>query len=628
MSRSSAHPADGFANEFISQYSARVKVEDATILRFTGGKHRIPDELTNEFLAAYAKDLSGSDVKHTYAEVASEIFPFFTDLDIIDPAITVEQGESPELKQEIAGWTETCIKSVASCLEPPDSSDNVGDMTESMTLLQKGLAHRDRLASSSAVLLSAPLRTVNKQHEISGVKIGLHIIWPNLLITREDAKTLRSLVVNALYKDFPSRKWDKIVAVALHHPLSSLRMIGSYKHMGCPTCSSPAVRLAEVQQRAEIGKLLSLSDSQCKSADDVKSAAVEAVAAKHLQLTKLRTYLEQCEAALNCSACGGRGRVADVAAGVYKLGAVVDAKGDTVEEDTRLALTDSLVAVHYCSVRCAAGAEATKLLFSGTMPPAPTARATYEKPADSDSSSDEDSLCNVLVVLNLEKPVPEQQKSTKASCVLDAEPCRVLFEQWLNSGVIAGDYSTVQVAQLYRLVSKAKSDQNKMKDGSARYIMVATLRGFGSTFCCNVQRHHTSNHVYFIITDTGIVTQRCHSSNPGCDKQCGKAYKLPNSVYTALYPFHPAVMAVLPGEVDDWTSGRMPYSYVKQFSNYVYLNRNSGTAFRFVLQNERNLRLHAYQRARLEKDNSSVLGKRSAEDQSGSDSAESRPVRV
>ena len=70
-----------------------------------GGKHRIPDELTNEFLAAYATDLCGSDVKHTYAEVTSEIFPFFTDLNIIDPAITVEQGESPELKQEIADWT-------------------------------------------------------------------------------------------------------------------------------------------------------------------------------------------------------------------------------------------------------------------------------------------------------------------------------------------------------------------------------------------------------------------------------------------------------------------------------------------------------------------------------------------
>lgn len=608
-----------FVSSFINGHYDRVRCssrQDASHLKLNGGKYRIPDELNEEFLAAYSKDVDQQEHQHCFTEVATAVFPFFCDFDVLDPGLSLRDCEDDAVKAEIAGWCTAAIHCVSGVLDPSDVALEQGsiltnDGDEPLSLLQLGFSYRNRLSPACSVTMSAPARTVTK-YDVTGTKLGVHIIWPNLLINKADAQRLRNLIVVALYAEFPARNWDSIVDIAVYRPMASLRMLGSFKVRMCEACSTPAARAekkAEFKQRADVIKILQLSEAQ-SSAGAVKKAALAAIAEKHARRVKLIAYVNQTKLAYACTSCQGVVRMPDTSAGVYKLQAVVDGDARLLTELTDLAMIDTLVAVHLCSVRRPVDdSTAIDMNWPDHCPAAPT--ALIKRRSRSASDDEIDSVQEEEVQLQLQRSVPDQNKFMKASCVLDNLKSATLFQSWLNEGAFGEAYESVQVAQMYRLISRAKSDAGKMADGSPTYIMVASLRGYGSQYCSNVQRDHTSNHVYFIIDGHGNVTQRCHSSNPGCDKVCGKPHQLPTQIYTYLFPFLPEVMSVLPQEVNDWLSGKTSMDILQSFKCKLYLARKDGVGFKGALASHRTLQLKQY---KLDRGDKSVLGKRDSED--------------
>lgn len=632
MQRFNAQPDKGFINgPFMGKHSAQIKCssrQDATHLKLDGGKHRIPEDLNEEFLVAYSKDLS-STIKHCYTEVASDVFPMFVDFDVLDPALSIDDCDTDEIKAEIAAWSMCAIECVSGLLQTDDvvmadNDDAAGDVNigkeTAVSLLQLALGHRNKLSPGCSVTMTAPARSVMK-HDVSGTKIGVHIIWPSLLIRKPEAQRLRNLVVVALYAQFPRRNWDIIVDIAVYRPMSSLRMLGSFKVRNCSTCSSPAVRLAkktEAKMRPDIAKILQLGSEQSKSPYSVKAAAYKAVVDKHTRRAKLLTYLTQAKAALDCTACGGRNRIPDTEAGVYEVKAVVDSDGNLMGELTDLAMADPLIAVHLCSVRRPADAVVYELEWPEHTPTAPLAVIKRKQRGDDAADDDVNSLNDEMVELQINRSVPDQNKFNKMACVLDTHLSMERLQQYLNSGVLAEAYHSTQVAQLYRLVSKAKVDQDKMRDGTASYIMIATLRGYGSQYCLNVQRDHSSNHVYLLIDSNGRISQRCHSTNPGCDGVCGKPRQLPAFVYTVLYPHHPAVIQGLPEEIDDWKAGRCSPEITSMINVNMFTDKSKPEHFQSALSRRRVIMMKKHMALRKSSDDT-VLGKRDAENELGPD---------
>lgn len=580
-------------------------VEDATHLVLTGGKYRIADNLADKFLMHYSDDLGGSH-KHCLTEVATGVCPFFVDLDVFDPCLTLEDAASEAVRAEMAGWVASAARSVAACA-PPREPREVEAGGEAVSALRLALSRRDALSASDCVVLAAPPRSVIKDG-VEGTKIGVHIIWPALTVRKPDAQRLRNVVVVSLRADFPARPWDDIVDVAVYRPMSSLRMLGSYKPCKCAACDNPAVRLSmarEAKLRPDVGKALGLSSAQSRNRSVVAREAREQLRRRSTHKAKLREYVDVCEVIRSCPSCHGKGKVPDLSAGHYNLTAVYNEEGEVLDEITRAAENDPLIALHLCSVRRPAGTSAGVLRWPAHAPAAP---AAVVRPAADGDDDDE----RVEVEVSLSRKVPEQSKGLRFEVIGDRDACARAFQAWLNAGAFAAAHSVLQVSDVFRLVGKGKV---QMENAHRKYTVVVTVRGFGSQYCLNVGRDHTSNHIYFVVDPSGRVSQRCHSSRPGCDGVCGEPKRLPSSVYTLLFPFHPDNIKVRDDEVADWMAGRIPESFLRSLPiEYLYCGRDDGDMFRFLVQKGRG-KLERLYLAECKRNGAGVtaLGKRAAD---------------
>lgn len=593
MHRFEPRPEKGYLiDKFVKPKYAMIKcadIEDATHLKMNGGKWRIPDNLYEEFLLKYSQDI-GSESQHCLAEVATAAFPFFIDLDVLDPKLELEDAESDEMQQEMANWCMCATRSVNDCLDgtdndssthsgsDSDSSDNESGYSSTRTVISKAIQMRDRLPSSTTVIMQAPSRT-KTTNGVTGTKIGIHIIWPNLLVTNSTARRLRNLVVVELYNGFPRRDWEKIVDLAVYHKMTSLRMIGSFKVKYCKVCSvssAKSARKREAKLRKDVIEVLDLSESTAESTAYTGALAAVKTEKKVKRKEKLTTYIQnykQCK--FNCSSCNGLTRIPDTDGGVYSVKAVIDGHGNRLQKESELGRQNAFAAVYFCSVRRPNGTEVTDIHFPKGAPIAP--RMRKQKPAkraatdgdDDDDADDSSSSIESDLGEKLEpdlKEPPNQGKFIRAECIGDERDCALAVQNWIQTGVFSKEYAGLQIAQLYRLISRAKSDQNKMGYGGADYILIATVRGFGSLYCCNVRREHTSNHIYFEFYSNGKAVQKCHSRNDaGCSKACTKKVDIPAEVYVKLFPFSQKTMNVLPEEISKWISGETEMEWMGQY---------------------------------------------------------------
>jgi len=153
-----------------------------THVLMSGGILCVPPEETQDFYREYIEAINlGS--KLYVVEQKTESFKFFVDLDYKAPEKLTDE-----------------------------------DLVQFCSIIHKSLE-----TSSPCLISKARPRSIGE----GLIKSGVHIHWPNLIVSRTQAMNLRSKIVTSLTADFPF-DWDKVIDSSVYGG-SGLRMLWSHK---------------------------------------------------------------------------------------------------------------------------------------------------------------------------------------------------------------------------------------------------------------------------------------------------------------------------------------------------------------------------------------------------------------
>ena len=556
------------------------KNANATHLNMLGGCYRIAPSLEPAFLYSYSQDVESGSKHHCLTEVVTDVFPFFVDLDVHDPGVAAAPKDSD---QEIIQWATACVRAVARCCLPVDTQyDGEGEEDEQQQQQKSRVARVQAAAlhfnmvmgQTEAVVMSAPPRLTVKG--VSGLKRGVHIIWPCLLVTKPLAKQLREVVVIALYERCPGRQWSDIVDLTVYRKMSSLRMFGSYKHTSCPDCDVELLKMhnrAKRQLRGQLAVLMGLSeedDSTSKRIELIqhfkkKSVGEKLTEEEAKQKAKLDEYLAVARL-LTCTTCHQRRRVPDVAASVYSVLTVLNPVDGEKEAAVQELHGDQALTAHICSVR-RHNCQPCALKLPDLPALVKLQPVTVEGDQAADYSSDTERVQQeVQVYTSFTEPSLSRAFSKEP---IENSEALDLVQRYIRGGALGHEYRDVQIAQLYRLYSDKPTTLNA--DGCPPHAVVATTRGYGARYCNGVQREHTTNHVRFEFREDRTCVQKCFSGkSAACKKPCrAVVMDVPAAVYTAIFPFSPKTLLVLPEERLMWTSGQTTDDWLRQLLKRV-----------------------------------------------------------
>jgi hypothetical protein len=237
-----------------------------------------------------------------------------------------------------------------------------------------------------------------------------------------------------------------------------------------------------------------------------------------------------------CSTCKGKGKMVvdgrmvpcDACLGIkstpqrrrYTVTMVISSKGE-VDQDTLDFLTDqehAVDCVRLCSIRCfkqhpTAGFTPPPLAAPSTSVEVLRREAT--KAARRRGTGDD-------------RELPDEQASNGA--LKDAES----FDASSTLGQMVQQFLRTRMAQEWANIELKRIFFLRKHN---RYLV--KVRGEGCSFCCNVQRAHTSSTIYFVMEPTGC-TQRCYSKKEGtasvaCKKYEGPLVPLSKAITDALF---------------------------------------------------------------------------------------------
>ena len=167
---------------------------------FLGGVLCVPDDEYGAFLEEYAKDIQFGS-RQFFTECRGEEFRLYFDLDIVQAA----QMSDSDIDSILAA----CHAAVRQFL--PDSS-----------------------------LLRCIVSTADPSTTDKGVKTGVHIAMPHVIVDRERALDARAAFVSELKSAFEGTtfaEWSEACDASVYsNSKSGLRMLGSRKMRPCPVC--------------------------------------------------------------------------------------------------------------------------------------------------------------------------------------------------------------------------------------------------------------------------------------------------------------------------------------------------------------------------------------------------------
>ena len=195
------------------------KTKDYTHLLLDGGKLKIDKDSERQFLIKYAEDVYRGH-KHYICEIKTPVFKMFSDLDFFEDASLLEE----DLIKYCAH-----IQSVISEFFTEDIDKRVIICT-----------------------------TDSKKTNIDGaeyIKTGVHLIWPNIYISKKTALLLRKCIVQSIEMKLGSRpsynSWEDVVDQTVFEQ-NGLRMIGSHKMSNCAVCKRSKKQLCSNKKCIEM----------------------------------------------------------------------------------------------------------------------------------------------------------------------------------------------------------------------------------------------------------------------------------------------------------------------------------------------------------------------------------------
>ncbi|MCH9718086.1 MAG: hypothetical protein K0U52_13535 [Gammaproteobacteria bacterium] len=197
-------------------------ISEATHYSLAGGKYHISQKHNDWFLGCLAYELWQNQRFFYLIELKTPVFRMHMDLDFIQTG-TVEEGDVKRLVQMLS----TIIHSFYSHLDANDPTLTAILMTTS-----------PKKAKTPDKPNGEPL--TEDEEAIQCYKTGYHVLWPNLLVNKEQALTMRYACLLEVQDRLPERRWpfnpyeDVIDESVLQ--ANGLRMMGCDKCKRCKDC--------------------------------------------------------------------------------------------------------------------------------------------------------------------------------------------------------------------------------------------------------------------------------------------------------------------------------------------------------------------------------------------------------
>lgn len=503
----------------------------------TGGVVGVPDENYDEFLALYAKEVKSKNKTLSFSELRSDpVFCMYFDIDMLDIGAT-----SADVSSRIFAIIQSVIKSYYT-----------GDRND------------DRFRC--VVCDTSAKQVQSEDGKTTLTKNGYHITFPNLRIDVSQALQLRYSVVYELEKTLGPRSeglnaWSDVVDKAPY--TNGLKMCGSFKRVKCTDCkkTDPTFKEKKKALLSSMAKLrkkiyprdhgFDYSDLADIHTNEFKDAVFGDMYGKYLELTGFNS----------CKVCLNTGKIMEKR--TYMPSLVLDGGGDADTSLLDVLRENFFEVMKYTSIRCQDGESATP----GFEIPKGVPRAPTEENGANMRSFSSKNLAHLgsdmhAFTVNNDMYLSDAQvmRLWKGPRVEDQRRLSVI-EKFLR-GNVCQEYSSLQIrkvceSQVITEVAKKSNGGSKIINAlvgahsgvtppspavnvSNRYLV--NVAGVGSTFCMNKGAEHTSNSVYFIITDS-YCFQRCFSRKSevrGGGTTCAK-YKsggtpVPLAVSSVLFP--------------------------------------------------------------------------------------------
>jgi len=187
---------------FIKTTDSKERKASATHFLLDGGIWGVPKDKYSEFLNLLAVDLQNGE-KHYICENRTSVFKFICDIDMFEENVV--------------------------------SISRISEITS----ILNGIVN-EYYGEFKVIICGADSKKIMK-NETELIKSGFHLVWPDIWITVDTAKKLRTLFIQKLIQTFGEREsfnpWDDVVDLSVYED-NGLRMVGCRKMAICKSCKN------------------------------------------------------------------------------------------------------------------------------------------------------------------------------------------------------------------------------------------------------------------------------------------------------------------------------------------------------------------------------------------------------
>ena len=563
----------------------------------SGGKLYVSEDLYDEFLGVYGREIEHGNTSLTYSERrSSDVFRMYVDLDILEKCamddaavldiVRVVQRTTALFFPGAPGDTFRCVVSRTKTKEVNVKVKvKVVEQNAEETKQQEPDQEPDREPDKAETAKKAPEPVYE-----TFTKNGVHLNFPKLLVNLEIALQIRFSVVNELEKDFgqrgnPHNPWSDVVDKAPY--FNGLKMPGSVKTEQCTICNSSKKKRSRrggealrteiiLKEIAKIRRKIFNKDDEVEDFDyanvmsikgeEFKNQALSDLHAEYVMLTKI------------CSLCNNKGWYLEDR--WYSPSHVLGAGGVSCTDDLDYIRKDLHEQMRWTSIRARASDQVTPGYNVPAGQLTPTVDTQSECIGAFGSAGLEwvsPGLYREMLSSDVHAEDARGQSRWKGSHISDADTMRMItacvrglhtkynhitvkeamelktgkhteetskkITKGAGAGMTVRAHKNKSTTSLLSGLAGANNATVK-KDVIMRVYTTFTVRvsGEGSKYCQNKCDEHTSNSVYFSISKKGIC-QMCHSGKdtPGssgkvCKKYFSDSKTIPVGLRKKLFP--------------------------------------------------------------------------------------------
>lgn len=543
----------------------------------SGGTLRVPEDLYDEFLGMYGREIERGERRLAYSEKRSpDVFRMYFDLDILEDR-ELDEAEVLDIVREVQRTTalffvgaDEALKCVVSRTQTKQVEVRVRPPQP-----QQACCVLDSAGDKGTTTTTAEEKPEEPRFE-RFTKNGVHLNFPKLLVDLDMALQIRFSVVNHLEKRFGQRgatqnPWSDVIDKAPY--FNGLKMIGSVKREQCKSCGNSKRKKRTVEEREEqkldtMREIAKIRKKHYRREDDsfdyTDVMSFEGDEYKDADLSKLNAQYEAL--AKMCSQCNNKGWFLEER--YYSPTHVLGAGGALCCDDLHYIKNNYHEQMRWTSIRARTHDEVTpdySVPAGHLLPPAESASACLTAFGSSGLEWVSPGLYREMLNADVHLEDAKGLSRWRGRCVQDKETVTLIQNfvrgmhynyknivvkeaveiktgkhtsdtvHRITSGPAAGMIVKGKPSKpVKNMLTKATHSNNTTLDNSATMRVYTTfvvrVSGEGSKFCQNKGDEHTSNSVYFCISKTEVC-QMCHSGKDtayGSGKVC-KRYRSPGT---------------------------------------------------------------------------------------------------